>query len=431
MTRTKRPCLSFVSICAAVGSTLLLVLSAGPSRAQVPMDHTANYRYVLATLCGGGEWLDCLDREPPLTEIDIADLGAELGRFVALSEFYDQIDRNDLLEADFLRLCEEDPARCWTWIKRLARSGSLDSDLDGVLDGFDRCPGTETLLARAQAILLTQRLAMIEMRDNLAAVRTLLIQGANGTLGSAERDSMGRSIEPLFFDLFSIANQVVDGRFVFGGASGDRPPFEMSGRFDDATGPIVTYRGSTEPLVLSAGRSGEPIVVATPGGPLFLGDLDLDGSFPDPGEGDVFAFLKEVRAAFLADDLDRIRAALQRLDELISGQHYSELRINSDTYAITKRFYPSAESSEVDPAGCSQAQFCAAVPVETADDARACFASDYLNDEPTSRSPGDCRVRRGKKGGGLCVVGTGRSDDGKGLRSERWGYRRSISPTHP
>ncbi|MAG29602.1 MAG: hypothetical protein CL908_01760 [Deltaproteobacteria bacterium] len=381
-------------------SSIWLSLESGVARAD--FDHTGNYRWLLEFVCGDDP-SRCLEREPPLSEIDIFDLGQELGRLVATSEYHDQIDETDLLEQDFLRLCTEDPARCWIWIQRLGRSGSIDSDFDGVLDGYDQCPGTPTPVSRARSILLSQQVAINEVHDNLIVARTSIIYGANGTLGPAERSALGASLEPLFLDLVSIANKQVEGRFVFGGAREDLPPFEISGTFDDETGPTVAYRGSSEPLRVNAGRSGEPVVVAIPGSSLFLGDFNVDGSYPDADGADLFDFLKETRHALRSNDLDLIRLGLRRFDEIVAYQIGPALHVNGDTFAAIQRLFPRTERSGVDASGCSQPQFCAAVRLESWADARACFASDYLNDEPLRRIPRDCRVHWRRNGDHRCV----------------------------
>lgn len=55
----------------------------------------------------------------------------------------------------------------------------------------------------------------------------------------------------------------------------------------------------------------------------------------------------------------------------------------------------TAASSEVDEAGCSRLQFCAAIDPGSARGRRTCELADWRNDEPLRRSKGDCRVVRG------------------------------------
>jgi hypothetical protein len=57
------------------------------------------------------------------------------------------------------------------------------------------------------------------------------------------------------------------------------------------------------------------------------------------------------------------------------------------------------EGAAVDQAGCSLAQFCAAIDATTADGAKVCKNSDWRNDEPLAASnKGDCRVEKGNSG---------------------------------
>jgi hypothetical protein len=50
------------------------------------------------------------------------------------------------------------------------------------------------------------------------------------------------------------------------------------------------------------------------------------------------------------------------------------------------------ESSPVDAAGCSQAEFCGAIGARTLGQIFRCVLSDWRNDEPFQRVPRDCRV---------------------------------------
>jgi hypothetical protein len=64
------------------------------------------------------------------------------------------------------------------------------------------------------------------------------------------------------------------------------------------------------------------------------------------------------------------------------------------------------EGAEVDQAGCSLAQFCAAVDATTAQGAKVCKNSDWRNDNPLAASnKGDCKVKKGNPGRAddLCV----------------------------
>jgi len=53
----------------------------------------------------------------------------------------------------------------------------------------------------------------------------------------------------------------------------------------------------------------------------------------------------------------------------------------------------TAEGADVDTAGCSGAQFCAALDVATPDDLEACRLADWKNNESTE-DPRDCRILR-------------------------------------
>jgi len=387
------------AILGGVACAVLTLQLAPPAHAL--LDHTSIYGWLVDYLCGEdwtlGDGTSCLDRDPPLSENDIADLAGELLRLEAISSGEDQIEETQRIEIDFFRLCEAEPARCLGWLKTLSRKGSLDGDMDGVLDGADQCPGTPTVITRAQSILLAQDTAYLELRDIWDEIRSLLLSGLNGTLGSNERFYLGEELIPLFNDLYALANKQVDGRFLFGGLLDDSAPFERSGSFLDPEGPTVAYRGSTEALALPIGPVGELTLVASPGSRLFLGDIDSDGVYPDAPARNMFQLI--VRFKDLLQNFDRalLWEEFAVLDETLAFQLFDAQVESGRAFSLTKRIYPSRERSEVDFAGCSQTQFCANVLIESRNDRRVCAASDFLNDEPLKKSPRDCVVRRIKK----------------------------------
>lgn len=381
---------------------LALPFGIGPDAARAESDSTASFRSLLEFVCGASPDR-CLDRQPPLSASDIEDLGSELSRLVAAFETRDQIDESERVESDLIRLCGEDEARCWVWIEKLARAGSIDADRDGVLDGFDACPGTSTAVARAESILLAQQIALTEVRELLIALRMLLIEAANGTLGSAERHRLGETAEGLFYDLVAVANKKVDGRYLFGGQRDDLPPFVLSGEFETDTHPSVSYQGDARPLRLPVGRSGEMLPISIPGAGLFFADFDGDGSFPDDLGIDLFDLFFGARDALHANDLERIYLTLSVVDEAIGGQVAEAQRQNGATHAAVRRTFPRRELTGVDPAGCGQEQFCASLGIERWNAAAVCSASDFLNDEPLLEEPRDCRVERVRGTGLRCV----------------------------
>ncbi len=378
----------------------LLAIGSGEVRAESGV--TADFRRLLEFVCGGDP-SSCLDRKPALSDSDIDELGAELARLVANSEYRDQIDESVRIEADLLRLCAEDEARCRVWVEKLARSGAIDADVDGVLDGLDACPGTSTPVGRAQSILLAQQVALTEVREELIELRVLLIEAANGTLGSAERYRLGETAVGFFYELVSIGNKKVDGRHLFGGQRDALPPFALSGTFGPDAPPLVTYQGDIRPLRLPVGRSGEAVPISIPGARLFLADFDGDGSFPDDRGIDLFELLIEAQDALHANDVERIFTILSIVDEAIGGQIAEAQRQNGATYAAIRRSFPRRELTDVDPSGCTQEQFCRSAGVARPHDAEVCSASDFLNDEPLLIAPRDCRVERVRGADLRCV----------------------------
>jgi len=76
----------------------------------------------------------------------------------------------------------------------------------------------------------------------LQEIRTLAIQGANGTMTATDREILAAQVEKLFEELVGVANVSYSGKYLFAGTQTLTPPFEFVG------GQIV-YRGDGASLV--------------------------------------------------------------------------------------------------------------------------------------------------------------------------------------
>lgn len=384
-----------------VGVLALVMLLGGAPSAAIELDRTEVLRAIQRMFCGPDH--DRCDRITTLSPVELRDLGDELARCVAQSEFLDSLSPDERLFRSLERFCEDEPLRCAHWALGFARSGAIDADLDGVIDPADRCPATDALAGRARRLVLAQGFAIEAVFDVLVAVRLRLIEGVNGTLSAQERSQLGRQIEFDLFDLVDVANATENGRFLFAGSREDVAPFALEGEFGPGAVPAIHYLGDDERLVWPVGPDGAPRALTIPGSSLFLGQPVagvLDGRFPF----DLFALVLDVWAHLMANDLYALRWDLAGLDEAIGFQVFPLRNANAALYASLLRTFPEPELAPVDASGCSAAQFCAAVPVGGPRGVARCLASDFRNDEPLARYPGDCWLQKDAEGISRCTA---------------------------
>ena len=94
-----------------------------------------------------------------------------------------------------------------------------------------RLGDTERFLASLQSgrnLLDSSATRLEESGEILVRTRELLLQGMNGTLSNADRATLAQSVEQLRERLLELANDQVDGRYLFGGTETNGAPFSAS-----------------------------------------------------------------------------------------------------------------------------------------------------------------------------------------------------------
>ncbi len=316
------------------------------------------------------------------------------------------------LRSELAELCADDRAGCLTLFRELVADGALDGDRDGVSDLADRCPGTPSALARAEALLLDRKLVLARTIEAFEGVREVLRYRSVSTLGEHEHELLALEVAQRFDELFELANTRTPDGFLFGGGRDDTPPFERSGGFAlvPTSVPQIRYVGGREVGSVPPNRFGGGHAVSVPGDQLFLGDLDGDGLYPDPDAVDLFQELALAYAAFA----NGLAAVVTRLAVTDADLGYLE-RLDHELSLLFRRVSRSVVSpaeAGVDTAGCSPEQFCAAVRVGRRAGGWSCLRSDFANDEPLRFLPRDCRVAREESGRRGCVA----ADEGEELR---------------
>jgi flagellar hook-associated protein 3 FlgL len=120
-----------------------------------------------------------------------------------------------------------------------ARSLSLTRRLAGVGRHLDAASTAQNVLDQGAS-------ALQDAASLLSEARALLLQGMNGTLSQADRDTLAGEIDVLRGELFDVANRKAGDRYLFGGTRTSSAPWL------DAGGRVV-YQGNDDELRVQLG----------------------------------------------------------------------------------------------------------------------------------------------------------------------------------
>lgn len=145
--------------------------------------------------------------------------------------------------------------------------------------------------ARSEAELAEGALG--EAGDVFARAQEIAIQGANGTLGAAERESLADEVKSLRDHLVGLANTKTANGYVFGGDQTDTPPFNTAGVF--------------------SGNDEAHVVEISPGVTVRV-NASGAGAFTAAGGVDVFASLSALETALRNNDGSAVSASLTNVE---------------------------------------------------------------------------------------------------------------------
>jgi flagellar hook-associated protein 3 FlgL len=145
--------------------------------------------------------------------------------------------------------------------------------------------------------------AFAEITSIFDQVKSIAVQGANGTQDGASRFALAQAVDSYLTRLVDVANTVHDGRFIFGGtATTVDKPFAVA-----ADGSRVDYRGNLDDFTIEVGPNAR-IAVNQDGFELFK------------GEADIFGGVIELRDALRDNDPTAIADLISRID---AGQRHA------------------------------------------------------------------------------------------------------------
>ena len=100
----------------------------------------------------------------------------------------------------------------------------------------------------------------------MARAKELGVQGANGTIGDSDRDTLAASINEILTQMISIANSKLGDRYLFGGSATSQQPFELSSHGGSSR---TVYRGNDRDVTIEIAPS-SPMIVSSSGRELFM-----------------------------------------------------------------------------------------------------------------------------------------------------------------
>lgn len=119
----------------------------------------------------------------------------------------------------------------------------------------------------ARETLNTGSASLEEASSIMQRVQELVIQASNATLSGSDRESIAEEVDQLLQQMVSIANSQRAGRFLFGGTTTDRPPFELVNENGSTS---VNYRGNSDSVEVEV-APGVSTQLTLPGDGIFQG----------------------------------------------------------------------------------------------------------------------------------------------------------------
>jgi flagellar hook-associated protein 3 FlgL len=147
--------------------------------------------------------------------------------------------------------------------------------------------------------------ALGEMATTMDEVKSLAVQGANGTQDAASRRALAEAVDSQLARLVDIANTVHDGRYIFSGTAVLTKPFTLS---EDRT--AVTYQGDLDTFEVAVSQAATATVNEN-GFALFQGEVDIFRTLIDLRDA-----LAENDPAGVADLMGTIDTAANHINDL-------------------------------------------------------------------------------------------------------------------
>lgn len=168
------------------------------------------------------------------------------------SEASEQNDIEELATGKSVNEPSDNPAAAAEDVENQALQGQTDQYLQN----------TSSL----DSMLQTADSALSSVVTSLNQAISLGVQGANGTLSSADQQQIATQVQSIQSQIVQLANTSYSGNYLFGGTASQSPPFTL-----DATQPTgVLYNGNSGVNTVEIAQ-GENMQVNVPGNQIFQG----------------------------------------------------------------------------------------------------------------------------------------------------------------
>jgi flagellar hook-associated protein 3 FlgL len=198
------------------------------------------------------------------------------------------------------------------------------------LDSFVQSSNT------TQALMQVTDSTLGEVVTQLTSAISLATQGANGTLNTADLQSIGNEVSGIRDTVLSLANTSYQGNYIFSGSQGSVKPFTLNTNGALAT---VTYAGdtTTQSVVTPGGQS---LQVNVPGSAVFTATTgDVLGTL-----NQLISDLQSGSSSAVATDATNLSSALGTVNQQRATIDTSLSQLNETTsYAQTKATEIQAE----------------------------------------------------------------------------------------
>ncbi len=151
--------------------------------------------------------------------------------------------------------------------------------------------------------------ALSQVEDILSQAKSLTIQMASANTGESERANSAEVAEGFLQQVLSLANTMVDGRYIFAGTNTETAPFELDD--DDPGNRTVTYNGNGTEFAIEIAREIK-VVVGRDG-------RDIFGDDDPAGEDNIFKTLIDLKKALEDNDVAGLQVTMDELDGQMDG----------------------------------------------------------------------------------------------------------------
>ncbi len=145
----------------------------------------------------------------------------------------------------------------------------------------------------------TASTALQSIQQMVQSARTLVVEGANGTLDANDRASVAGQISDIVEEIKDTANTQYDGMYVFSGTATSTAPYQAGAGASDA------FQGNTDPIYRTIGPAGTPTLQV---------NADLSSVLNDSASGPGMLSTLEQAATDVASGSSNLGTDLDNLD---------------------------------------------------------------------------------------------------------------------